>query len=88
MIGKIERIFTSLVDVLLEDLQGGFAIPIKTTARASKDHTIDPETGAIRGNPNVQPLDVCFPGKTPEEAWRFGAQSLPLLYISMLRSRC
>lgn len=83
MIDKIERIFTSLVDVLLEDFQGGFAIQIKTTARASKDHTIDPDTGAIRGNPNVQPVDVCFPGKTPEEAWRFGAQSLPLIYVSL-----
>ena len=24
-------------------------------------------------------MDVCFPGKTPEEAWRFGAQSLQII---------
>lgn len=72
VIVKVERIFESFVDTILEDRQGGLAIPIKTTYRASRDHTIDPETGAIGSNPDIQPVDVCFPGRTPEEAWRFG----------------
>lgn len=72
VIVKIERIFESFVDVMLEDRQGGLTIPIKTTHRASKHHTIDPKTGAIRSNPNIQPVDVSFPGRTPDEAWRFG----------------
>lgn len=72
VIVKVERIFESFVDAILEDHEGGLAIPIKTTNRASRDHTIDPETGAIGSNPNIQPVDVCFPGRTPEEAWRFG----------------
>lgn len=83
MIGKIEHIIESFVDVLLEDRQGGFAIPIKTACRASKNHTIDPETGAIRSDPNVQPVGVCFPGKTPDEAWRFGTQFLPPQFLSL-----
>lgn len=78
VIVKIEHIFESFVDAMLEECQRELAIPIKTTNRASKDHTLDPETGAIRGNPHIQPVDVCFPGKTPEEAWRFGAKTLPL----------
>jgi len=50
---------------------------MKTTSRASNNHTLDPETGAIRSDPTIQAIDVCFPGKTVEEAWRFSAQPKP-----------
>ncbi|MCJ1365766.1 hypothetical protein MMC16_004891 [Acarospora aff. strigata] len=68
---KIEQIFESFCDVILEDRQEGLAIPLVTAHQASKFNTLDLETGSIRSDPTVPAVDVCFPGKTPEEAWRF-----------------
>lgn len=68
---KLEAIIISFSVVILEHDQEGLTIPMKTTGRASANHTLDPETGAIRGDPTIRKIDVCFPGKTVEEDWRF-----------------
>ncbi|KAI9878916.1 MAG: hypothetical protein M1830_010164 [Pleopsidium flavum] len=67
---KIESIFESFCDVMLEDRQE-LTVPMKTTSRASNNQTLDAETGAIRSDPTIQAIDVCFPGKSVGEAWRF-----------------
>lgn len=74
---KIEHIFESFCDTMIEDRPDReFVIPITTAYRASRNHKLDPDTGGIKSNPSTQAIDVPFPGKTPEQAWRFSVESL------------
>lgn len=70
VISKIEAIMESLADGILED-RGSLAIPLRTRASKPKACTTPP---ADRGSANKihRTKDVCFPGSTPREAWRFG----------------
>lgn len=69
LISKIEAIMESLADGILED-GGSLAIPLRTRASRPKVCTT-PATDADVAHGIHRPKDVCFPGSTPREAWRF-----------------
>ena len=64
ILAKIESIFESMVDVLLNE-RGQLTVTIKTRP-VSRRHQTHAES--------VQQL--CFPGKTEKEAWRFGERGI------------
>ena len=69
VISKIEAIMESLADGILE-ARGSLAIPLRTRASRPKLSTTS-HAGTGVANDLHQPKDVCFPGSTPQEAWRF-----------------
>lgn len=69
VISKIEAIFESLADGILED-RGSLAVPLRTRASKTRPSTTS-HPGAGVADDLHQPRDVCFPGSTPQEAWRF-----------------
>lgn len=69
VISQIEAIMESLADGILED-GGSLAIPLRTRASRPKVRTT-PATDTEVAHGIHRPKDVCFPGSTPREAWRF-----------------
>ena len=69
VISKIEATMESLADGILDDRES-LAIPLRTRASRPKP-SITPHSGAGVANNPHQPKEVCFPGSTPQEAWRF-----------------
>jgi len=72
VLAKIESIFEAMVDVLLNE-RGQLSVAIKTRPLSRvqpRDPTNAPQTHAE----SVQQL--CFPGKTEKEAWRFGERGM------------
>ncbi|SLM37891.1 Winged helix-turn-helix DNA-binding domain [Lasallia pustulata] len=59
----------SLADGILEDREP-LAIPLRTRASRPKPIITSHSGAGVANNPH-QPKDVCFPGSTPQEAWRF-----------------
>ena len=69
VISKIEAIFESLADGILEE-RGTLSIPLRR--RASKPKAVpSPQGGNGTRFELPKPKDVFFPGSTPQEAWRF-----------------
>ncbi|KAF2084646.1 DNA topoisomerase IV, alpha subunit [Saccharata proteae CBS 121410] len=63
VVSKIETMLESMVDVLLEK-EGELTITLRTRPSARPT--------SVPSATNTTPTrDICFPGKTPEEAWRF-----------------
>lgn len=64
MIDKIEEVFEQIADAMLND-KNEFSITLKTRRRAaSKNQQRDGDEDRTKR--------LCFPGKTANEAWRFG----------------
>ena len=68
VLAKIETIFEAMVDVLLNE-RGQLSVAIKTRPSPQRQQ-LDPSEATGSHGENVQQL--CFPGKTEKEAWRFG----------------
>jgi hypothetical protein len=74
VLAKIEGIFEAMVDVLLNE-RGQLSIEIKTRSRSRIEQHDQPDTFRAHTE-SIQQL--CFPGKTEKEAWRFGKRGMPL----------
>ncbi|KAF2815982.1 DNA topoisomerase IV, alpha subunit [Mytilinidion resinicola] len=69
VIKKIELIFESIVDALLEK-KDKLYISLKTRS-GSKGRRIDPANGIVTSEDGLQTRIITFPGSTAQEAWRF-----------------
>lgn len=72
VLAKIESIFEAMVDVLLNE-RGQLSVAIKTRP-LPRGQPRDPQDAAQTHAESVQQL--CFPGKTEKEAWRFGERGM------------
>lgn len=63
MIDKIEEVFEQIADAMLNE-KNEFSITLKTRRRASRNQRRDRDEDYTKR--------LCFPGKTANEAWRFG----------------
>jgi hypothetical protein len=68
VLAKIENIFEGMLDVLLNE-RGQLSIAIKTRP-TSRQQQLDSASASQIPAESIQQL--CFPGKTEKEAWRFG----------------
>jgi hypothetical protein len=73
VLAKIENIFESMLDVLLNE-RGQLSVAIKTRPR-SRQQQLDSASASQTPAESIQHL--CFPGKTEKEAWRFGKCDMP-----------
>lgn len=66
VIGKIEIVFGRIVDSLLHEEEISISLLYKKKAPASPGPSLQPgaETPTVRSH--------SFPGRNPQEAWRFG----------------
>lgn len=79
VIAKIENIFESITDVLLDrskEKKNQFTIQLKTRSRARKEDE-DDEPGeenaeSKRRSKKMEFRSVCFPSRNAKEAWKFG----------------
>ena len=51
---------------------------------AGRDYELNAETGVIEFTPTERCRVISFPGKTPEEAWRFSTAFFQMLHSSAL----
>jgi meiotic recombination protein SPO11 len=66
VIAKIESIFSSFADCLLQD-KGKLVIPFKIRPRGPLNTVnLDPKVSQ-----ETKMRDISFPGSSPQEAWRF-----------------
>lgn len=76
VLAKIEDIFEAMVDVLLNE-RGQLSVAIRTRP-SSQSQQRGSASAAQAHTDSVQQL--CFPGKTEKEAWRFGECGMPLVH--------
>ncbi len=69
VITKIERIFESITDCILEEKKE-ISIELKTRPR-SKEKLDSNQSGSLRGKRKPEVRAVTFPSKSPQEAWKF-----------------
>jgi hypothetical protein len=69
VIAKIEAIFESIADCLLQERR---ELTIELKSRPKRQYMkIDGHTGAIIDTSDGKLRDICFPAKTSHEAWKF-----------------
>lgn len=69
VITKIERIFESITDCILEEKKE-ISIELKSRPK-SKQNPDRNQPGAVRGKRKSDTRTVTFPSKSPREAWKF-----------------
>lgn len=80
VLAKIEAIFESMADVLLNE-RGQLSLNLMTRPTNQK-HRFDSNDTATAPTESVQ--HICFPGKSEREAWRFGKPGVPLRRVCPL----
>lgn len=80
VLGKIEAIFESMADVLLNE-RGQLSLDLMTRATNQK-RRLDANDTVTAPTESVQ--HICFPGRNEREAWRFGEPGVSLIRVCPL----
>lgn len=81
VIHKIEAVIEPMIDVLLSKECSPLVIALRSAGKVSRKRTTDRNTDSANYEPKEhQGTKICFPGKTPEEAWKFSADVHSLLH--------
>lgn len=72
---KVRNFVSQLLDSLIDELMGVDGCPSITLKRRSNHShfSLNPETGALQRDTTEPSCTYSWPGKTAQEAWRFGA---------------
>ena len=72
--GRVSQFIDELLASVLDELSKDNGRPTITLQRRSSNAiNLNPETGALESsNTSTVPCVYSWPGKTPQEAWRFG----------------
>jgi hypothetical protein len=68
IVNKIEDIFESIVDCILDE---GKELVIPLKSRPKKNNANRDDSTQVNKSPNTEARNITFPSKSPQEAWKF-----------------